>query len=196
MKNTSHIGSGGHRPAALEPGSSRLSSWFTSIGPFRPRWNRWPLLIPCPGTTTLRLSSSPNARSKIGITPSRRAASRGSNPKRGRIGANPGDSPPQQQQWILERVRSFPGVPVKLLYRQWKQADATLPALSAVYRWLEQNDLDAQGRRYLLRQNIPGPTKAFEAPGVNDLWIVDFSPGPFPGSAPQDGGHSPVRDHR
>jgi transposase InsO family protein len=84
-----------------------------------------------------------------------------------------------QQQWILERVRAFPGVPVKLLYRQWKQADATLPALSAVYRWLEQNDLDAQGRRYLLRQNIPGPTKAFEAPGVNDLWIVDFSPGPF-----------------
>jgi putative transposase len=85
----------------------------------------------------------------------------------------------QQQQWILEQVRSFPGVPVKLLYRQWKQTDPTLPALSAVYRWLEQNDLDAQGRRYLLRQNIPGPTKAFEAPGVNDLWTVDFSPGPF-----------------
>src|SRR6266536_792978 len=85
----------------------------------------------------------------------------------------------QQQQFILEQVRCFPGVPVKLLYRQWKQADATLPALSAVYRWLEQNALDAQGRRYLLRQNIPGPTKAFEAPGVNDLWIVDFSPGPF-----------------
>lgn len=85
----------------------------------------------------------------------------------------------EQQQWILERVRSFPGVPVKLLYRQWKQADPTLPALSAVYRWLEQNDLDAHGRRYLLRQNIPGPTKAFEAPGANDLWIVDFSPGPF-----------------
>jgi putative transposase len=84
-----------------------------------------------------------------------------------------------QQRWILEQVRSFPGVSVKLLYRQWKQADSTLPALSAIYRWLEQNDLDAQGRRYLLRQNIPGPTKAFEAPGVNDLWIVDFSPGPF-----------------
>ena len=63
----------------------------------------------------------------------------------------------RQQQWILEQVRCFPGVAVKLLYRQWKQADPTLPALSAVYRWLEQNDLDAQGRRYLLRQNIPGP---------------------------------------
>jgi putative transposase len=85
----------------------------------------------------------------------------------------------QQQPWILEPVRCFPGVPVKLLYRPWKQSDPTLPALSAVYRWLEQNDLDAQGRRYLLRPNIPGPTKAFEAPGVNDLGIVDFSPGPF-----------------
>ena len=39
-----------------------------------------------------------------------------------------------QQQWILERVRSFPGVPVKLLYRQWKQSDPTLPGISAVYR--------------------------------------------------------------
>lgn len=85
----------------------------------------------------------------------------------------------KQQQWILEQVRCFPGVPVKLLYRRWKQSDPTLPALSAIYRWLEQNDLDAHGRRYLLRQNIPGPTKAFEAPGVNDLWVVDFSPGPF-----------------
>jgi putative transposase len=89
------------------------------------------------------------------------------------------------QQWILERVRSFPGVPVKLLYRQWKQSDPTLPAISAVYRWLEQNELDAHGRRYLLRQNIPGPTKAFEAPGVNDLWVVDFSPGPFLALAPK-----------
>ena len=85
----------------------------------------------------------------------------------------------KQQQWILEQVRTFPGVAVKLLYRQWQQADPSLPALSAVYRWLEHNDLDAHGRRYLLRQNIPGPTKVFEAPGVNDLWIVDFSPGPF-----------------
>ncbi|MFO1498018.1 MAG: hypothetical protein U1G07_06425 [Verrucomicrobiota bacterium] len=32
------------------------------------------------------------------------------------------------------------------------------PGRTLIYRWLEQNDLDAQGRRYLLRQNIPGPT--------------------------------------
>jgi len=90
-----------------------------------------------------------------------------------------------QQQWVLERVRCFPGVPVKLLYRQWKQTDPTLPALSAIYRWLQQNDLDAHGRRYLLRQNVTGPTKAFEAPGVNDLWMVDFSPGPFLALSPK-----------
>ncbi|PYJ08815.1 MAG: hypothetical protein DMF06_11835, partial [Verrucomicrobia bacterium] len=36
-------------------------------------------------------------------------------------------------------------------------------------------------------QNIPGPTKAFEAPGVNDLWIAEFSPGPFRASRVIDG---------
>jgi hypothetical protein len=36
----------------------------------------------------------------------------------------------------------------------------------------------------LLRQNIPGPTKVFEAPGVNDLWVVDFSPGAALGLTP------------
>jgi hypothetical protein len=76
-------------------------------------------------------------------------------------------SAPQQQR-ILQQVRCFPGVPVKLLYRQWKQSDATLPALSAVYRWLEHNDLDVQGRRDLLRPNLPGPTRAFEASGVTE----------------------------
>jgi hypothetical protein len=30
-----------------------------------------------------------------------------------------------------------------------------------------------------MRQAIGGPTKAFEAPLVNELWMVDFSPGPF-----------------
>src|SRR5258706_4489650 len=28
-----------------------------------------------------------------------------------------------QQRWILERARSFPGLPVKMLYRQWNQSD-------------------------------------------------------------------------
>jgi putative transposase len=95
---------------------------------------------------------------------------------------------PAQQQWVLERVRAFPGLPVKVLYRQWKQTDPTLPALSAIYRWLQQNQLDAQGRRYLLRQSLSGPTKAFEAPAVNDLWMADFSPGPFLAARPKTQG--------
>lgn len=92
---------------------------------------------------------------------------------------------PEQQQFILERVRSVPGLPVKVQYRQWKKTDPTLPALSAIYRWLEQNQLDAQGRRYLLRQGASGPTKTFEAPAVNDLWMADFSPGPFLAGKPK-----------
>jgi putative transposase len=86
---------------------------------------------------------------------------------------------PTQQQWVLAQVRAYPGVPVKILYRQWKQSEPALPALSAIYRWLQQNELDAQGRRYVLRQSVSGPTKAFEAPAVNELWMADFSPGPF-----------------
>ena len=106
-------------------------------------------------------------------------------PRPAPIAGQPRRLSPAQQQWILERVRAFPGLPVKVLYRQWKQTDPTLPALSAIYRWLEQNQLDAQGRRYLLRQSLSGPTKAFEAPAVNDLWMADFSPGPFLSARPK-----------
>lgn len=91
----------------------------------------------------------------------------------------------EQQQRVLDQVRAFPGLHVKLLYRQWKQSDPTLPALASIYRWLEQNQLDAHGRRYLLRHSASGPTKSFEAPAVNELWMVDFSPGPFLPTTPK-----------
>jgi transposase InsO family protein len=54
-----------------------------------------------------------------------------------------------------------------------------LPALSAIYRALQRHDLNQRSRHQLVRQAIGGPTKAFEAPLVNELWMVDFSPGPF-----------------
>ena len=92
---------------------------------------------------------------------------------------------PTQQQWVLAQVRAYPGIAVKTLYRQWKKSDPSLPALSAIYRWLEHNDLDVQGRRYLLRQSVSGPTKAFEVPAVNELWMADFSPGPFLAISPK-----------
>jgi len=86
---------------------------------------------------------------------------------------------PEQERHILEQVKAYPAIPVKVLYRQWKEADPKLPAISAVYRALQRQSLDQRSRRYLVRQAIGGPTKAFEVPWVNELWMVDFSPGPF-----------------
>jgi transposase InsO family protein len=85
----------------------------------------------------------------------------------------------EQEQRLVAAVQAQPAIAVKVLYRQWKEADPTLPALSAVYRALQRHALDERSRRYLVRQAISGPTKAFEAPWVNDLWMTDFSPGPF-----------------
>jgi len=86
---------------------------------------------------------------------------------------------PEQERRILAAVRAQPGIDLRVLYDQWKSQDPKLPSLSTVYRLLRANELDQRGRRYLLRQSITAPTKAFETPLVNDLWMVDFSPGPF-----------------
>jgi len=86
---------------------------------------------------------------------------------------------PEQEQLIVAQVKSQPAIPIKVLYRQWKQQDPKMPALSAIYRALQRHELNQRSRRYLMRQSISGPTKAFEAPLVNELWMVDFSPGPF-----------------
>ena len=86
---------------------------------------------------------------------------------------------PEQERLIVAQVRTHPAIPIKVLYRQWKQQDPVLPALSAIYRALQRHDLNLRSRHYLMRQAIGGPTKAFEAPLVNELWMVDFSPGPF-----------------
>ena len=85
----------------------------------------------------------------------------------------------EQERLILESVKAHPAIPIKVLYRQWKEADLKLPALSAVYRALQRHSLDQRSRHYLVRQALSGPAKAFEAPWVNELWMTDFSPGPF-----------------
>lgn len=84
-----------------------------------------------------------------------------------------------QQRFVLDQVRAHLALPIKVLYRHWKQSDPSLPALSSIYRWLERHDLHHKARRYQMRQSLSGPAKAFELPAVNDLWMVDFSPGPF-----------------
>ncbi len=92
----------------------------------------------------------------------------------------------EQQKWILEQAQAHLGIPVKVLYRRWKEQDPQLASLNTVYRLLREHELSTKTRRQLLKQPLGGATKAFEAPFVNDLWMVDFSPGPFlhpPGQA-------------
>jgi len=86
---------------------------------------------------------------------------------------------PEQQNWILEQAQAHLGIPVKVLYRRWKEQDPQLASLNTVYRLLREHELSTKTRRQLLKQPLGGATKSFEAPFVNDLWMVDFSPGPF-----------------
>ncbi len=85
----------------------------------------------------------------------------------------------QQQKWILEQAQAHLAVPVKVLCRRWREQDPQLPSLNSIYRFLRQHQLHTKARRQQLRQPLGGATKCFEAPYVNDLWMTDFSPGPY-----------------
>jgi putative transposase len=79
--------------------------------------------------------------------------------------------------WVLEQVSQNPTVPLKVLYAHWQQSGRALPSLSVLYRYLRRQGMDRKALRSGRLET--GPTKAFEAPQVNDLWMVDFSPGPM-----------------
>jgi putative transposase len=85
----------------------------------------------------------------------------------------------EQQKWILEQAQAHLAVPIKVLYRRWREQDPQLSALNSVYRFLREHELHTKARRAQLRQPLGGATKCFEAPFVNDLWMTDFSPGPY-----------------
>lgn len=80
-------------------------------------------------------------------------------------------------RWIIEQVCAHPLVDVTVLYERWRSEGRSLPALRTVYRYLAQQGCDRAAIR--AGRLDTGPTKAFEAPHVNDLWMVDFSPGPW-----------------
>jgi len=63
-----------------------------------------------------------------------------------------------------------------VLYERWTQSGQRLPSLRTIYRFLRSKGYDAASLRRGRLET--GPTKAFEAPFVNDLWMTDFSPGP------------------
>ena len=78
--------------------------------------------------------------------------------------------------WVLEQVTQNPQIPVKVLYGHWDQQGRPLPSVNVIYRHLRRQGLDRASLRAGRLES--GPTKAFETPHVNDLWMVDFSPGP------------------
>ena len=78
--------------------------------------------------------------------------------------------------WLIEQVSEHPKVPLKVLVTHARQAGRALPSISVLYRALRRHGYDRA--RLRAGRLATGPTKAFEAPGVNDLWMVDFSPGP------------------
>lgn len=78
--------------------------------------------------------------------------------------------------WVLQQVTQNPTVPLKVLYAHWRQSGRPLPSVSVLYRYLRRQGMDRKSLRAGRLET--GPTKAFEAPAVNDLWMVDFSPGP------------------
>jgi putative transposase len=78
--------------------------------------------------------------------------------------------------WILEAMSKNPGVPLAVLYRLWEEQGRRLPSESTVRRFLAGKGYDARSLKAGRLET--GPTKAFEAPAPNDLWMVDFACGP------------------
>ena len=79
-------------------------------------------------------------------------------------------------RWIIEQVCENPQIPVSVLYSHWLGEGKELPTRRSVYRYLQRHGYDRSRLRSGRLES--GPTKAFETPHVNELWMVDFSPGP------------------
>lgn len=79
-------------------------------------------------------------------------------------------------RWLIEQVIAYPKIPLTALYTHWRSKGRQLPPLRSVYRYLARHGYD---RKTLQAGRLEtGPAKAFETRYVNDLWMVDFSPGP------------------
>lgn len=78
--------------------------------------------------------------------------------------------------WILDAISKSPGVPFTVLYRLWEEHGRGLPSESTVRRFLKSKGYDKRSLKAGRLES--GPTKAFEAPAPNDLWMVDFANGP------------------
>lgn len=79
---------------------------------------------------------------------------------------------PQQKEWLITQRETYPDIPIKVAYQRWQKQLPNLPSLTTIYRFLKTAEPTPPNL------NHTGPTKAFEAPFPNDLWMADFSPGP------------------
>lgn len=79
-------------------------------------------------------------------------------------------------QWLIEQIGQNPKTHVSVLYAHWQNLGRPLPSLRSVYRYLRRHGYDKARLRAGRLES--GPTRPFEAPVPNDLWMVDFSPGP------------------
>lgn len=78
--------------------------------------------------------------------------------------------------WLIEQVCANPKIPFKVLYAHWEREGRELPPLRSAYRYLARHGYD---HRTLQSGRLEtGPKKAFASAYVNELWMVDFSPGP------------------
>jgi len=55
---------------------------------------------------------------------------------------------PEQEHLIVAQAKAHPAIPIKVLYRQWKQQQPTLPSIYAVYAALQRHDLNQRARGY------------------------------------------------
>jgi transposase InsO family protein len=88
---------------------------------------------------------------------------------------------PEACQALLELRREHPELPIKVLVRQLIEKGVLQSgtfSLPSVYRFFAAHQMDAHSIKHNPPPPGSGPTKAFECPLANDLWMTDMMFGP------------------
>jgi putative transposase len=88
---------------------------------------------------------------------------------------------PEACQALLDLRRQYPELKIKVLVRQLIEKGVLQPgtfSLPSVYRFFAAHQMDAHSIKHNPLPPQSGPTKAFECPLANDLWMTDMMFGP------------------
>jgi putative transposase len=88
---------------------------------------------------------------------------------------------PEACQALLDLRRQYPELKIKVLVRQLVEKGVLQPgtfSLPSVYRFFAAHQMDAHSIKHNPPPPGSGPTKAFECPLANDLWMTDMMFGP------------------